>query len=123
MFWNRKEKVEKVSINWIPLTQMEQLNEIRDVSDESVTVIFKHSTRCSISSTALHRLERGWKAELSPIRMYFLDLIAYRNLSNEIANTFGVVHESPQMIVIKKGKVVSSTSHNSIRSEDLLQFI
>lgn len=123
MFWNKKEKVEKSAINWIPLTALDQLDEIREESRESVVVIFKHSTRCSISGTALHRMERGWTDDLNAIKVYFLDLIAYRNVSNEIANAFRVVHESPQLIVIKNGEVVYSASHNSIRPEDLLKFV
>jgi bacillithiol system protein YtxJ len=37
------------------------------------------------------------------VTAYFLDLIAYRDVSNEIMNRFGVQHQSPQLM-IKDGK-------------------
>ena len=97
------------SIEWKELTKKAQLKEIAE--SENVEFIFKHSTRCSISSMAASRLKREWDLDF-PI--YYLDLITYRSISNQIATDFGVTHQSPQFLVIKNGKCVYHASHNSI---------
>ena len=75
-------------MNWNQLTTAQQLDEIIETSAEKPVVIFKHSTRCSISSTALSRLERAWDADQTPA--FYLDLIAYRPISGLIAEKFDV---------------------------------
>lgn len=104
-------------MNWINLTSKEQLEQISEKSNDKPQVIFKHSTRCSISSMAKSRLERGTQPE--GMDFYYLDLIAYRNLSSLVADNFDVWHESPQILVIKNGKCVYDESHSGIRLEDI----
>jgi len=102
-------------INWIELTNENQLQTIQAESQTQPVVIFKHSTSCSISRATLDRLERNWKQEdLQPVKSYFLDLLTYRKISNEIASTFNVQHESPQILLIKNGKSVYTKSHFEI---------
>lgn len=76
-------------------------------------VIFKHSTRCSISSVAKKRLSTDWFKE-NNIPFYYLDLIKYRDLSGLIAEKFNIQHESPQVLIIKNGKCIYDASHLSI---------
>lgn len=110
-------------MNWVALTKKEQLDQIKnDYSNETI-LIFKHSTRCSISSMALNRLERSWKTSEIAISTYLLDLISYRELSNQIEKEFGVYHESPQLILIKNGKAVYDASHMAISYNDIKQNI
>lgn len=104
-------------MNWIKLTDADQLKDIREKSAEIPQVIFKHSTRCAISSMALSRLEREKQPE--GIDFYYLDLIAFRNLSSKVAEDFDVWHESPQILVIKNGKCVYDESHTAIRMDDI----
>ncbi len=99
-------------MNWQDLTQESQLEDIRTLSATQPVVIFKHSTRCSISSMAKNRLERS--ATPDGIAFYYLDLIRYRGISNKIAETFSVHHESPQVLVIRNGECVYDESHNGI---------
>ena len=100
---------------WNNLTQLNQLEEIIEQSETQPTLIFKHSTRCSISTMVLDRLNRGWKAEDSEnLKPYFLDLLSFRDVSNRVAEQFGVVHESPQVLVISKGKCIYSASQQGI---------
>ena len=99
-------------MEWNNLIDTGQFKEINEISQTDPVLIFKHSTRCVISSMALSRLERKW--EDSGIKPYFLDLIANRDVSNGVEDAFGVLHQSPQAILIKKGKVVYHTSHNGI---------
>jgi len=107
-------------IDWIPLQRMEQLEELVANSEKRPQVIFKHSTRCSISSMVLGRLERetppeGWD-------FYLLDLLAHRTISSAIAENFQVHHESPQVILIKNNEVVMDESHMAIQMDELKSY-
>lgn len=105
-------------INWTELTDLGQLNEIIAVSNEKPVAIFKHSTRCSVSRMALKQFENEFNSA-DKVTPYFLDLIEYRAISNEIANRFGVTHQSPQLILIKEGKAIYNVSHSDIDAEEL----
>ena len=105
-------------INWIELTDLGQLNEIMDLSHEQPVVIFKHSTRCSISRMALKQFENEFDLE-GRVTPYFLDLLNYRDISNEIATRFEVYHQSPQLLLIKEGKSVYDASHSDIDAVEL----
>ncbi len=118
MFWKKKE-TNTVEIGWEQLTQTSQLETILEESKERPVLIYKHSTRCGISSMALDRLERSWDEDGKAIKPYFLDLIAYRNVSNIVAEMFNVYHQSPQIIVIKDGKAVFDESHMGISFQAL----
>ncbi len=108
-------------MNWIPLTTEAQLDEIVQLSNTKPTLIFKHSTRCSISTTALSRLERAWDAEESPA--YYLDLITYRPISGAIAEKFAVEHQSPQVLVINQGKCTYSATHWDIAMDEIKPYL
>ena len=105
-------------MNWIQLKSENQLELIREQSMTRPVMIFKHSTRCSVSATVLDRLNRSAKDGQSDSVNYYLDLIAYRNISNAIAQQFEVEHESPQMIIIRNGKPTHVTSHFEITFTD-----
>lgn len=107
-------------MNWIELADLKQLDDVVAESRKQPVIIYKHSTRCNISRTALDRLDRNWDVTIAgDTRRYFLDLIAYRHISNEIAERFGVEHESPQVLVISDGKSVADMSHFAIEFEAL----
>jgi bacillithiol system protein YtxJ len=105
-------------MNWTHLTDEDQLKQIAANSEKKPQVIFKHSTRCNISSVALKRLQK----ELIPdnIDFYYLDLLAHRNISNSIADIFQVHHESPQILVINNGECVYDESHLGINMADIV---
>ena len=108
-------------MNWIQLTNKEQIAEVDKESYQQKVVIFKHSTRCSISDAALGRLERNVKeSDAGGIRWCFLDLLQCRDLSNFIAEHYGVQHESPQALLIQNGACSFSQTHSQIRLTDLL---
>jgi len=106
-------------MNWIPLESVNQVNQIVERSKEIPCVIFKHSTRCSISSMAKFRLEGDWDISEKKIETYYLDLIAHRDVSNYISEEHSVFHESPQIILINDGEVVYDESHLDITVDDL----
>lgn len=106
-------------MNWILLTEEEQLSDIKEKSKQQPVVIFKHSTRCSISAMAKSRLEREEPA--ANTLFYYLDLIRYRSVSNKIAEDFSVHHESPQILLIKNGECTYDESHNGISMQDIAE--
>ncbi len=107
-------------MDWNKLEKIAVLEEIKTQSIEKPVLIFKHSTTCSISATALNRLERKWDAtKLPKLAPYYLDLLRYRDISNQIAQTFGIEHQSPQVLLIAKGECVYHTSHLDISWEQI----
>lgn len=105
-------------MNWISINSEQQLNDLL-TSQEAITV-FKHSTRCPISSMVKNRLERDWTSDQT---VYYLDLIAHRDLSSLIAQKSGVQHESPQIIVFKNGKAIYDASHTSINASEVIDLL
>lgn len=99
-------------MNWLALNQLSQVEEIIVESKLSPIIIFKHSTRCSISQMSLSRFERKWNNET--IKCYFLDILSFRSISNFLAEKLEIIHESPQVLVIKNGNCVYHDSHNGI---------
>ncbi|MEY2868778.1 MAG: hypothetical protein RIR01_1241 [Bacteroidota bacterium] len=115
-------KQQESKINWENLTDLNQLGEIIFNSNEKPAVIFKHSTRCSISRMALKQFENEFALQ-DKVTPYFLDLLNYREISNEIANRFNVYHESPQILLIKDGQSVYDASHSDIDAERLKELV
>ncbi len=106
-------------MKWLTLKTESDLQEALRRSAEGPVLLFKHSTRCSISSSALNRLEREWTGK-EPTEAYFLDLIAHRDLSTLIASTLHVPHESPQAILVRDGQAVADWSHMAIRYGEVM---
>lgn len=113
------EKKETKRVPWIDLQDMETLDEIVKNSYVSTVAILKHSTRCGISNMVLRQFEKEYSLEDGKIKLYFLDLLSHRDISNKIAAKFNVPHESPQLIIIKEGKVVYDGSHSEIKADTL----
>ncbi len=121
IFGGSGEAKEESKMAWRALTDLGQLNEIINESTEKPVAIFKHSTRCSISRMALRQFEQEFDLE-EKVVPYYLDLLEHRDISNEIANRFGVYHQSPQLIVIKDGKSIYDASHGDINADDLKRY-
>lgn len=106
------------NINWTPMENLGQIEEIIALSEQMPVIIFKHSTRCSISRMALKNFESEYDL-VEKVTAYFLDLISFREVSNAIAIRFNVVHQSPQLLLIVGGKSVYDVSHSSIDAQEL----
>lgn len=106
-------------MNWKTLTSEEQLSEINTVSAHQPVAIFKHSTRCSISSMAKARLERA--GEPAGLTFYYLDLLSYRPISDKIADLYQVPHESPQVLLIRNGVCIYNESHSGILMDEIAE--
>jgi bacillithiol system protein YtxJ len=122
IFGSSSEGSSPSKVNWHDLTKVSDLDALVAESTEKPVLIFKHSTRCSVSRMVLKQFENGFTAEDS-ITPYFLDLLNHRDVSNAIADRFGVYHQSPQLLVIKDGKAIFDASHESIDASDLKQFV
>src|SRR6476660_1376175 len=103
-------------LNWNTLTNVAQLNAIRAKSFEKAQVLFKHSTRCGVSSIALRRLEKA--PEITSADFHFLDLLRFRKISDKIADDFDIDHQSPQILVIKNAQCVYDESHLGINMQE-----
>ncbi len=107
-------------MNWNPLESIAAVDQLKKDSYDQPIVIFKHSTHCSISGMALSRLERAWnEQEMQRVNVYFLDLIQHRNVSQHVAESFQIVHQSPQLLLIRDGECVYDTSHVGISYQTL----
>lgn len=115
--WDTKENSERNTMNWIELNSSEQLDSLKKLSFGKPQIIFKHSTRCSISSMAKSRLDNA--EQPAGADFYYLDLIRYRDLSNQIAEGFQVHHESPQVLLIRNGECTYDESHLGIQPDDI----
>jgi len=110
-------------VPWIPLNSIEQLKKVKEASSSRPQVIFKHSTSCGISRMVLNIFKSSYGLEDGQMDLYFLDLLAHRDISNAVASEFGVMHQSPQLLIIKNGAVVVHDSHNAISDINLEQYI
>lgn len=115
-----KEEIDKIP--WDYITEEKDIEELEKQSFSKPVIIFKYSTRCGISRITLNKFEKDLPQDFDAV-YYFMDLVKYRSLSNEIADRFRVRHESPQLIVLKDGKVVHHSSHQSINAEKLPEYI
>jgi len=107
-----------VNANWKNMVNEAELQQIIDQSTNKPAFIFKHSTSCGISVGAKSRLET-FDIDSEKVDFYYLDLLEYRNISNKIAEDLNVVHQSPQVILVKDGKAVWSITHHAISAEAL----
>jgi len=115
----REEKI----LPWIPLNTTAQLNYIAEKSKSKTQIVFKHSTRCGISSMVMRQFKASYALTDEDADLYYLDLLSYREVSNEVGYKFQVFHESPQILIIKNGAVVAHASHGGINTIDLQEYI
>ena len=124
LFGSKEPKEEKPSyLKWIPLTSLEQLETIKEQSKAESILVFKHSTRCGISKMVIKQFEELFQENHQHLKVYYLDLLNYRNISDEIGYTFQVIHQSPQLLVIKNEVSVHDVSHYEITQTNLTIFI
>ena len=106
-------------MNWKDLTSIEELNSAISASNDTLVILFKHSTRCSISRMALKMIEIGWDKSLEAVDAYYLDLLNYRDVSGAITKQLDIEHQSPQMLVLKGGVVLGVSNHSEINVDEV----
>lgn len=120
---NSKESKHDDETPWINLTQIEQLDDIIERSKTKTQIIFKHSTRCGVSRMVISQFKKSYQLSENDADLYYLDLLNYRTISGDIVEKFQVMHESPQLLVIKDGVVVAYDSHSGINNMELGKFV
>ena len=108
----------KSDFNWLIIKNLVNYKDAIDLSFNEPVLIFKHSTRCSISSLALNRIESKHNQSIIT-NCYFLDLLSFRDISNKIAEDFNVTHESPQILIIENEKCIYQASHYNISWDNI----
>ena len=116
-------EAQQAFINWIRLTNIDQIKQIRSLSKSETVFIFKHSTRCGISKMVIKRFENMFDESMSNVKVYYLDLLNYRDISNEIAVSFEVIHQSPQLLIIRNEVAVKDASHYDITSVNINKYL
>lgn len=101
----------------IEITQLDDLDKIDELSHKSAQLIFKHSTRCNISADALGEVRN------SDFQVHLLDLLSYPELTIAISEKYGVIHKSPQVLVIKNGVCIYHESHWKIKNDTLKEYM
>lgn len=123
LFGSEKEKREEKVLPWIPLNDLKQLDYIKKKSGIKTQVIFKHSTRCGISSMVQRQFISEYNFSEKELDLYYLDILSYRQISDEVGYKFQLIHQSPQLLVIKNGTLVANASHGQINQVDLNRFV
>lgn len=124
MFFSKNKKQDKASVQWSQLKDADQLEGLVKLSEANKVLIFKHSTRCSISGTSLSRLEKNWdENEMGNITPFLIDVISHRDISLKTEQMFGIQHESPQLLIIDQGKCVYNASHMGISYKEIKNLV
>ena len=119
-----KEKPQnKPNLDWYKLTKVDQLVNLKQISNEKLVLIFKHSTRCGISRMVWNQFQASADFPKDQVELFYLDLLSYRDVSDAIAQEFQVLHQSPQLIILQHEEVVHHSSHSAIFPSAVEQFL
>ena len=116
-------EVEETYLSWTPLISVEEINTIKEISKNQSILIFKHSTRCGISRMVIKQFESLFNEENKQLKVYYLDLLNFREVSSKLSEVFQVIHQSPQLLVIKNGISVYNESHYEITKVNLSKYV
>ena len=116
-------EVEETYLSWTPLISIEEINNIKEISKIQTILIFKHSRRCGISRMVMKQFESLFNEENKHLKVYYLDLLNFREVSSKLSEVFQVIHQSPQLLVVKNGISVYQESHYEITKVNLSKYI
>lgn len=119
----RKTRDSDIHEDWKVIESETQLQAAIEESFEKPVVLFKHSVSCGISGGVKYGLEKDWDFTADDLSFYYLDLLSFRPISNKIANDLGVMHQSPQVVLLKNGKAVFNASHHAISVSALRNYV
>ena len=122
LFSGSSEPKEEKVLPWQPLTDVSQLDVIAEKSKTKTQLVFKHSTRCGISRMVMNQFVSDYNVDVVA-DLYYLDLLSYRDVSNEVGYKFQVMHQSPQLLVLRNGVVVAHASHGAINELSIERFV
>ena len=124
IFGNKTLKeVEETHLSWTPLISVDEINTIKEISKNQSVLIFKHSTSCGISRMVVKQFESLFNEENKQLKVYYVDLLNFREVSSKLSEVFQVVHQSPQLLIIKNRISVYDESHYEITKVNLSKYI
>ncbi len=100
---------------------MQKLDTEADVATalaEPLAVVYKHSPICPTSGIALEEI-RSLRRLQQDVPVYLVDVIHSRPLSRYIAERLGIVHASPQAIILRAGVPAWHGSHFDLRADTM----
>ena len=118
---DRNQKIDCMRTNWVEVTDKDAIEKIIHRSNRIPQFIFKHSTRCPISSRAYSQISSVTDEISADVEINYVDVIAYRDVSQEIADKLGIEHESPQLLLVESNKVIWDVSHYDIEADDIIK--
>ena len=118
-----KETAPQQTLNWFTIKSKDQLQELDRLSKEKLMVIFKHSSSCPISKMVFKRFQKEADFEDEKADLFYVNVLDQRDISNAIAEHYGVLHQSPQLIIIKNEDVVHHASHSAIVPSAVNRFL
>ena len=121
--YKTSKEVEETYLSWTPLISVEEINTIKEISKNQSILIFKHSTRCGISRMIIKQFESLFNEENKQLKVYYLDLLNFREVSSKLSEVFQVIHQSPQLLVIKNGISIYNESHYEITKVNLSKYV
>ncbi len=123
IFSNSNNQSLQEAINWINLTNLDEITDIKTLSISESIFIFKHSTRCGISRMVKKQFEKLLLPNKNNIKVYYLDLLKYRNVSDAVSEVFQVRHQSPQLLIIRNEVAVKHASHYDITTISINKYL
>lgn len=123
IFSNSNNQSLQEAVNWINLTNLDEITDIKTLSISESIFIFKHSTRCGISRIVKKKFEKLLLQNKNNIKVYYLDLFKYRNVSDAVSEVFQVKHESPQLLIIRNEEAVKHISHYDITTISINKYL
>ncbi len=123
IFSNSNNQSLQEAVNWINLTNLDEITDIKTLSISESIFIFKHSTRCGISRIVKKQFEKLLLQNKNNIKVYYLDLLKYRNVSDAVSEVFQVKHESPQLLIIRNEEAVKHVSHYDITTISINKYL
>ena len=121
--YKTSKEVEETYLSWTPLISVEEINTIKEISKNQSILIFKHSTRCGISRMIIKQFESLFNEENKQLKVYYLDLLNFSEVSSKLSEVFQVIHQSPQLLVIKNGISIYNESHYEITKVNLSKYV
>ena len=123
IFSNSNNQSLQEAINWINLTNLDEITDIKTLSISESIFIFKHSTRCGISRIVKKQFEKLLLPNNNNVKVYYLDLLKYRNVSDAVSEVFQVRHQSPQLLIIRNEVAVKHASHYDITTISINKYL
>ncbi|MCY4546636.1 MAG: bacillithiol system redox-active protein YtxJ [Gemmatimonadetes bacterium] len=107
----------------VQLTTMEELEKAVTSSSDRPVFVYKHSTVCPVSARAADQYHDFAEEDASSPAPMFTQVmvIEHRDISNAIESRLDVRHESPQLLLLRDGKVAWHASHFSITGKAISQ--